>query len=128
MGAEKASYAYAWKTMGTLGSSSAGGSDCPVEPCNPLLGLHAARTRQDRSGYPPGGWHPQERLTGADALRRVTTGSAHPAHEEADRGTLSPGKLADFEVLPADPSETDPWKLLTMEVTATYVCGYRVSP
>ena len=47
---------------------------------------------------------------------------------QADRGTLSPGKLADFVVLPADPTETDPWKLLTMEVTATYVGGKRVSP
>lgn len=128
VGAEKASYAYAWKTMGTLGIPTAGGSDCPVEPCNPLLGLHAARTRQDRSGYPPGGWHPQERLTGAEALRLFTTGSAYAAHEEADRGTLSPGKLADFVVLPAAPTETDPWKLLTMEVTATYVGGKRVSP
>ncbi|HOK31572.1 MAG TPA: amidohydrolase family protein, partial [Limnochordia bacterium] len=64
----------------------------------------------------------------AEALRLFTTGSAYAAHEEADRGTLSPGKLADFVVLPADPTETDPWKLLTMEVTATYVGGKRVSP
>lgn len=125
VGSENANWAYAWKTMANLGIHTAGGSDCPVESCNPLWGMHAAITRQDQSGYPQPGWHPEECLTGMEALALFTRGSAYATHEEDRKGTLSPGKLADFVVLPEDPTEVDPEKLLTMKVTATYVGGQK---
>jgi len=121
VGAESAKYSYAWKTMGELGIHTAGGSDCPVESCNPLWGMHAAITRQDQNGYPKEGWHPAERLTAEEALALFTTGSAYAAHEEEIKGSLSAGKLADFVVLPEDPTEVPPERLLTMEVIATHV-------
>lgn len=126
IGAEKARWSYAWKTMGDLGIHTAGGSDSPVESCNPLWGMHAAITRQDHQGYPPRGWHPMERLSPKNALALLTQGSAYAAHEERIKGSLSPGKLADFVILPADPTEVPPDELLTMQVTATYVGGQRV--
>ncbi|NLJ67942.1 MAG: amidohydrolase [Firmicutes bacterium] len=119
---------YAWKTMQQLGIRTAGGSDCPVESCNPLWGMHAAITRQDRSGNPPGGWHPDERLTPMEALALFTRGSAYAAQEEAVKGSLTPGKLADFVVLPKDPTKAPPEELLEMQVTATYVGGRQVWP
>ncbi|NLM41138.1 MAG: amidohydrolase [Firmicutes bacterium] len=128
VGATLAQYAYAWKTMQRLGIRTAGGSDCPVEPCNPLAGLHAALTRQDGTGYPPGGWQPQERLTIEEALQLFSSGPAYAAHEEHLKGTLSPGKLADFVVLPADPAALDPWELLDLKVSAAYVGGLQMSP
>ncbi len=126
VGSENAKWAYAWKTMAELGAHTAGGSDCPVESCNPLWGIHAAITRQDQNGYPQEGWHPEECLTAMEALALFTKGSAYAAHEEDLKGTLSPGKLADFVVLPEDPTEVAPEKLLTMKVSATYVGGERV--
>lgn len=128
VGTALAEYSYAWKTMLDLGIAAAGGSDCPVEPCNPLWGMHAAVTRQDRSGFPSGGWHPEQRLDGCTALRLFTTGSAYAAEEEKIKGALSPGKLADFVVLPQDPTAIDPQDLLDLKVTATYVGGKRVYP
>lgn len=126
VGLESSKYSYAWKTMKELGIHTAGGSDCPVESCNPLWGMHAAITRQDQGTYPKEGWHPNERLTPQEALALFTTGSAYAAHEEDIKGTLRAGKLADFVVLPEDPTKIDPEKLLTVKVTATYVGGQRV--
>ena len=119
---------YAWKTAAQMGIHLAGGSDCPVESCNPLWGIHAAITRQDHQGYPPGGWHPEECLTPMEALALFTTGSAYAAQEEAIKGSLTPGKLADFVVLPKDPFEVLPDELLDMQVAATYVGGKQVWP
>jgi predicted amidohydrolase YtcJ len=67
-----------------------------------------------------------ERLSPKNALALLTQGSAYAAHEERIKGSLSPGKLADFVILPADPTEVPPDELLTMQVTATYVGGQRV--
>ncbi|NMB00611.1 MAG: amidohydrolase [Firmicutes bacterium] len=126
IGKENSRYAYAWKTMINLQVPTAGGSDAPVEPCNPLWGMHAAVTRQDRSGYPAQGWNPQECLTPWEALALYTTGSAYAAHEEAIKGSISPGKLADLVVLPADPTRVEPTELLEMKVAATFVGGQKV--
>ena len=128
VGMESVKYAYAWKTMEKLDIHTAGGSDCPVESCNPLWGMHAAITRQDRDGYPKAGWHPEECLTALEALTLFTKGAAYAAHEENIKGTLSAGKLADFIVLPEDPTQVDPEELLTMKVKATYVGGQKVFP
>lgn len=119
IGTTRARYAYAWKTMVELGIATAGSSDCPIENCNPLLGLQAAITRD--------GWHPEECLTPLAALKLFTIGSAYAAHEENEKGTLSPGKLADFVVLPQDPLTVEPEALGQMEVAATYVGGRRVT-
>lgn len=128
IGPELARCAYSWKTMHSLGIPTAGGSDCPVEPCNPFWGMHAALTRQDREGYPPGGWLPHERLSPTEALQLFTLGPAYAAHEEGLSGSLTPGKRADFVVLPRNPLEIEPEGLLTLASTATYVGGNRVHP
>lgn len=128
VGKERAATAYAWKTMQQMGIRTAGGSDCPVESCNPLWGIHAAVTRQDRNGYPQGGWYPAERMSVHEAIALFTIGSAYACHEERIKGSLSPGKLADFVVLPADPTQVTPDELLEMKVTATYVRGRQVWP
>ncbi|MEO8012037.1 MAG: amidohydrolase, partial [Dokdonella sp.] len=61
--------AYAWRRFLDLGTRIAAGSDFPVEPANPFFGLHAAVTRQDHAGKPPGGWYPDQRMTMTEALR-----------------------------------------------------------
>ncbi|HKO58606.1 MAG TPA: amidohydrolase [Thermoanaerobaculia bacterium] len=94
--------AYAWRTMLDSGARLALGSDFPVEAVNPFFGIHAAVTRQDQSGKPPGGWYPDQRLTLAEAVRGFTSDAAYAAFEEQTRGTIEPGKLADFTVVEGD--------------------------
>lgn len=126
IGAERSASSYAWKTMLKLRIPIAIGSDCPVESCSPLENIYAAITRQDRSGFPQSGWNSSEKLTPMEAITAYTLGSAYACHEEHIKGSLVPGKLADFVVLPDDPSQVSPRSLLSMPVLATYVGGRRV--
>jgi predicted amidohydrolase YtcJ len=102
IGPERIRGAYAWQTFRKLGVRLAFGSDFPVESPNPMWGFYAAITRQDRDGNPPGGWFPEQRLTRAEALRAFTIDGAYAAFEEQKKGSLVPGKLADFVMLSDD--------------------------
>jgi predicted amidohydrolase YtcJ len=102
LGPERIKGAYAWRTVLNDGISLALGSDFPVEDVNPFFGIYSAVTRQDQSGNPPGGWYPEQRLTLAEAVRGFTIGAAYAAFEEGSRGTIEPGKLADFTVVEGD--------------------------
>jgi predicted amidohydrolase YtcJ len=102
IGPERIRGAYAWQTFRKLGVRLAFGSDFPVESPNPIWGFYAAITRQDHDGNPPGGWFPEQRLTRAEALRAFTIDGAYAAFEEDRKGSLVPGKLADFVMLSDD--------------------------
>lgn len=99
LGAERARRAYAWRTLLKAGVRLAFGSDFPVESEAPLLGLHAAVTRQDERGQPAAGWRPEERLDPDEAITAFTSGAAYAAFEESERGRIAPGYRADFTVL-----------------------------
>ncbi len=102
IGPDRVAGAYAWQRFLKLGIPVANGSDFPVEEPNPMLGLYAAMTRQDLQGNPPGGWTPSQRMTRAEALESWTLSGAYAAFEEKSKGSLEPGKLADFIVLDRD--------------------------
>ena len=119
---ERASLAYAWRTVRDSGAVLAFGSDCPVEPLDPWLGLHAAVTRERADGQPRGGWHPEQRLDARAALAAYTVGAAYASGEERLKGSLAPGRLADLVVLARDPLES-PEGFLGMGVEATVVGG-----
>ena len=102
IGRERARSSYAWKSMLNAGAVLAFGSDWPVAPLDPLLGIYAAVTRATLDGKNPGGWFPEERLTVEEALRAYTLGAAYAAFQENDKGTIAPGKLADVVVLSDD--------------------------
>ena len=110
VGKERARTSYAWKSMLARGLHLAGGSDCPVEPLDPLLGLHAAIARTDPAGNPAGGWQPAEKLAPLTALGLFTEGAAYVARAEGERGRLAPGYLADLTAFAGDylaaPEET----------------------
>ncbi len=126
LGADRARYAYAWRSLLDSGARLALGSDFPVEDINPFYGLHAAVTRQDREGWPPGGWHPEEQLTRAEALRGFTLDAAWAAFMEDTVGSLTPGKRADFVILGRDPMTIPAADIATLEVRETWLDGRRV--
>ena len=125
VGPERIAGAYAWRQMLDGGARLALGSDFPVESVDPRLGLHAAVTRTDLDGKPPGGWRSQEKLTREEALRGFTLDAAYAGFAEDDVGSLEVGKRADFVVLGADPLAEDV-PLATLPVKATYVDGKAV--
>jgi predicted amidohydrolase YtcJ len=102
LGPERIKSAYAWRTVLQSGARLALGSDFPVEAVNPFFGIYSAVTRQDHKGNPPGGWYPDQRLTLAEAIRGFTAGAAYAAFQEDSRGTIEPGKLADFTIVDGD--------------------------
>lgn len=90
---------YPFASLARAGVRLAFGSDWPVAPLDPRLGLYAAVTRQTTDGEPQGGFFPEERLPLARALEYYTAGSAFAEFQEGRKGSLTPGRLADIVVL-----------------------------
>ncbi|HEX7091231.1 MAG TPA: amidohydrolase [Longimicrobiales bacterium] len=125
---ERARWAYAFKTLEDAGVMLSFGSDWPGTnaswyPASPVLGIYAAVTRQTLDGNPPGGWFSQERVSLETALRAYTVNNAYAAGEEAIKGTLEPGKLADIVVLDRDPFGIAPAEIKDLKVVLTIVGG-----
>lgn len=98
---ERCATAYAWRSLLESGAILAFGSDAPVESCDPLSGLYAATARHGiGDGREP--WRPEQALSVQAALHAYTVGSAQATGESAIKGTLAPGKVADFVVLSDD--------------------------
>ncbi|MCB9461637.1 MAG: amidohydrolase [Anaerolineaceae bacterium] len=99
------------------------GSDSPIEPIEPILGIHAAVTRQDKENQPDGGWYPDARLTVDETLRGFTKGPAYAAGMEDRLGQLTHGYYADLVVLDKDPYTVEPQALRDLQVLGTMVGG-----
>ena len=115
--------AYAWHTMLSHNIHTPFGTDWPVEPISPYLGLFAAVTRQSTEGEPLGGWWPQERLTIADAIRCYTTEGAYASFEEREKGQIAVGMLADLVVHSRDLLTIPPAEILRTEAVMTIFNG-----
>lgn len=123
LGAVRMKHAYAWKMLMDAGVLCAGGSDAPVEPVDPLLGIHAAVTRK-KPGQHHDGYYPEEKLSIYEAFRLFTEMGAYPTNDETIKGTITKGKLADMTVYDRDPFEMeDADELLEMEIEMTIVGG-----
>jgi predicted amidohydrolase YtcJ len=114
---------YAWRWVLDAGIPMAGGSDFPVDPEAPLVGIHSAVTRQDRANQPAGGWHPDQRMTLDEAIAAYTTGAAYAAFEEKDKGRIIAGAWADLTVLSQDLRTIPPGTIDDVAVRATLVGG-----
>ncbi|MBI5289754.1 MAG: amidohydrolase [Chloroflexi bacterium] len=121
---QRSRLAYAYRSLESSGADLAFGSDAPVETMDPLAGIHAAVTRRNAAGEPPGGWYPNQRVEIEDALRHYTTGPAKAVGEQQRFGRIAKGYHADFVVLSDDPrSQADPMHLLDLPVVITAVGG-----
>lgn len=102
IGAERCASSYAFRSLLDHGCKVAFGSDWSVAPLSPLLGIDAAVNRRPLDGKHANGWFPKERITTAEAIEAYTMGSAFASHQERERGSVSPGKYADFAVVSHD--------------------------
>jgi len=101
-GPARSALGYAWRAVAGAGAVLAFGSDVPVETCDPLRGLYAAVTRRHPANPDREPWHFEQAVTPLQAVRAYTVGAAWSVGEENERGTIEPGKLADFVVLSED--------------------------
>ncbi|HEX6183038.1 MAG TPA: amidohydrolase [Pyrinomonadaceae bacterium] len=115
--------AYSWHTFTAHGVPVPFGTDWPVEPINPYLGLYAAVTRQSTEGEPAGGWWPEERLSIADAIRNYTAEPAYATFEEREKGQVVAGMLADLVVHSQDLLTIGPAEILRTEPDLTIFDG-----
>lgn len=102
LGAERSKTAYCFRSLLDSGATVAFGSDWTVAPLNPLLGIKAAVTRQTLDGKHPDGWIPEQKISVQDAVNAFTLGSAYAEFAELDKGSITPGKLADLVMLDGD--------------------------
>jgi hypothetical protein len=120
-------FAYTFASLLASGANLAFGSDTPVETMDPIAGIHAAVTRRNAAGEPPGGWHPAERVTLDAAVRAYTGGCAAAAHGQPPAGCIAPGYPGDFVVLSDDLfALADPMRILDARAVVTVVGGEAV--
>ncbi|KAB2338427.1 amidohydrolase [Cytobacillus depressus] len=123
LGKERIEFAYAWKTLIDSQVICAGGSDSPIEPIDPLLGIHASITRK-APGQTHNGWNEKEKLSVEEAFKLFTVMGAYPTNEETIKGTISRGKLADMTVYSQNPFEMEEAdELLTTQIEKTIIGG-----
>ncbi|MHB9296189.1 putative N-substituted formamide deformylase [Pillotina sp. SPG140] len=123
VGSKRILSSYAWRTIRDEGGIIANGSDAPVELVNPYHGLYAAVTRQDREGQPADGWYAEQCLTREEALKSFTTWGAYATFSEHTKGSLEPGKYADFAVLDRDIMTCPAYDIKDTQVVFTVLGG-----
>ncbi|MEO7167186.1 MAG: amidohydrolase [Chthoniobacterales bacterium] len=115
--------AYAWESLLKSGAIIAGGSDAPVEQGEPMTEFYAAVARKSKNGFTGPGWHPEEAVTRAQALKMFTAWPAYAAFEEADKGSIETGKLADLTILSDDIMKIPEPEILRTRCLMTVVGG-----
>jgi predicted amidohydrolase YtcJ len=114
---------YAFRSLLDSGATLAFGSDWPVAPMVPLMGIYAAATRRTLDGKHPDGWLPEQKITVEEAIRAYTMGSAYASFDDGIKGSIEPGKVADLVVLSEDILHIDPVKIADTRVDMTVFDG-----
>jgi predicted amidohydrolase YtcJ len=123
IGHDRASRTYAFRTFLNHGVKLAFGTDWDVAPLNPMLSLYAAVTRATLDGKNPNGWFPEQKLTLPEAIEAYTMGSAYAEFQDKEKGSITPGKLADMVLVSDDLFKIDPAKIRDAHVVMTMVGG-----
>src|SRR5438094_6390933 len=123
IGHDRSSRTYAFRTFLDHGVRLALGTDWYVAPLNPMLTLYAATTRATLDGKHPNGWVPEQKITIGEAVSAYTAGSAYAEFQDADKGTIARGKLADLVILDQDIFAIAPASIKDVKVTTTITGG-----
>ncbi|QJB56693.1 amidohydrolase [Pseudodesulfovibrio sp. zrk46] len=112
-GKERMSMLHPYRTMLNCGVKMCGGSDGPITPYSPLVGIQSAVLHPNA----------KQRLSVTEAIRLFTIDAAYSGFEEDMRGSIEPGKVADMVVLPKNPTEIAPNEIADLTIEAVYVEG-----
>ena len=122
-GRDRASRAWAWKSVSNAGGHLAFGSDWPVVTLNPWEGVQTAVTRQTAEGKPDAGFVPEQRLSVEETLRGYTLGAAYAGRREKTEGSIEAGKLADLIIVSQNIFDIDPHRIAETKILTTIVGG-----
>ncbi len=114
LGSERASWLHPLKTLLNEGVKVVAGSDCPMEPLSPLLGVQEVVLRTA---------FPEQRLSVEETLRMYTLDAAYSSGEEKVKGSIEEGKLADLAILSSDPYVVAPEKIKDINVEMVLING-----
>lgn len=123
IGPIRAKTTYAFRTFLDNGVHLAFGTDWTVAPLNPMLGLYAAVTRATLDGKHPNGWIPEQKITIQEAIEAYTMGSAYAEFEDKEKGSITPGKLADMVLVSDNILRIDPRAIRDAKVEMTMLGG-----
>jgi predicted amidohydrolase YtcJ len=126
LGSQRLKTAYAYKELLDQNGWIPLGTDFPVENISPIFTFYAAVERKDLKGYPEDGFQPENALDRTEALMGMTIWAAKASFEEKEKGSLEPGKYADFVILNKDIMKADGSELPGVKVLKTYVNGEKV--
>ncbi|HLH40447.1 MAG TPA: amidohydrolase [Bryobacteraceae bacterium] len=122
-GEERMKHAMAFRTFLDAGIRAAAGSDFSPGPFDPRMGIQGMVTRTGWNGET---WGANQRVSVDEAIRINTLNGAYNSHEESIKGSIAPGKLADFVVLAEDPHTIAADKIKDIEIVQTVVGGNTV--
>ncbi len=123
LGAERSSRSNSFRQFDDAGAVQTFGSDFPVFSMDVIRGIHCAVNRTTVKGLPKGGWYPKGRITVETALRHFTRDAAFASFDEEMKGTLAPGKLADFVVISQDILKKPALDILKAKIVLTVMGG-----
>jgi hypothetical protein len=126
VGAERIKGAYAYQTFLGQNGWLPNGTDFPVEKIEPLFTFYASVFRTDQNGFPEGGWQIENGLSREHTLRSMTIWAAKASFEENEKGSLEPGKYADFVILDTDLMTATPQQVLDAKIESTWIGGEKV--
>jgi predicted amidohydrolase YtcJ len=123
IGKQRVKYTHPYKSFLENNTIVCFGTDWPVVTIDPYLTLYAAVTRRTVDGKNTGGWIPQQRISIAEAIKCYTLNSAYAEFSEMDKGSIEPGKLADFVVLNEDILNVSPVNIKDVNAVMTIMGG-----
>ena len=119
-GDDRAARMFAYRSFIDAGLRPPSSSDYTASPPDPMLWLYSETTRRDPTGHV---WGAQQRITVEEALRSMTLNGAYSSFDEHEKGTISPGKLADLAVMAKDPLAEPAESWLGIKVERTMLGG-----
>lgn len=126
LGEERIKTAYAFKDLLETNGWVVNGTDFPVEDIKPLYTFYASVARKDLKGWPENGFQKENALSREETLRSMTIWAAKGSFEEDIKGSLEPGKFADFVILEKDIMKIPEEQIPDVKVLATYSGGEKV--